>query len=148
MGQSLSRVILHIIFSTKDRLPVINQDLDFKLHAYIATVLRDLDSYVFKVGGTSDHIHIACTLPRTMAQSDLVKKAKTSSNAWLQRQGASKFSWQKGYGVFSVGESQIPGLVQYIENQREHHKTKSFQDEYRDFLSKYKVEYSEIYVWD
>ena len=107
-----------------------------------------MNSYVFKVGGTFDHVHIACTLPRTITQSDLVKKIKTSSTVWIQEQNTLLFSWQKGYGIFSVGESPLPVLIQYIENQQNHHKKESFQDEYKDFLNKYKVEFQEEYLWD
>ena len=148
MGQSLSRVILHIIFSTKDRTPFIEENINSQLHAYIATVLRDMGSYVFKVGGTFDHVHIGCTLPRTMTQSDLVKKIKVSSTTWMKRNRTESFSWQRGYGIFSVGESQLSVLIQYIENQKGHHQTNTFQDEFRDFLNKYKVEFNEDYLWD
>ncbi len=148
MAQSLSRVILHIVFSTKGRAPLINNAIRPKLHAYIAAVTRSLGSQAFRVGGTEDHVHIACTLPRTLNQGDLLKKIKTSSSKWAKEQGINSFYWQDGYGVFSIGQSQLPQLLQNIDNQEEHHRKKGFKQEYKDFLDKYDIEYNENYVWD
>lgn len=148
MAQSLSRVIIHIIFSTKNRQKFLIDEIRGRLHAYLATVLRDKGSVVFKVGGTSDHVHIACSLTRTFSQSDLIKKLKVSSTKWMKENFDESFSWQTGYGVFSIGESQLSALVSYIENQVEHHRMKSFKDEFRTFLNKYNINFDEQYVWE
>lgn len=150
MPQSLSLVIVHLIFSTKEREPWINPDIRPRLHAYLAEVARGHGCLAYRVGGVADHVHLALTLPRTMTQSDLVKELKTTSNHWLEKQDArfSAFAWQRGYGIFSIGKSQLPALIDYIDNQEDHHRTRSFQEEFRSMLSKYGVEYDEAYVWD
>ena len=104
----------------------------------------------YRVGGVSDHVHLALSLPRTLTQSDLVKELKTTSNHWLEKQDArfSAFAWQRGYGIFSIGKSQLPALTEYIDTQEEHHRTRTFQDEFRAMLDKYGLEYDEAYVWD
>jgi len=107
-----------------------------------------MDSYVYCIGGTKDHIHIACTLPRTINQSDFLKKLKATSSQWMKEQGVKSFFWQKGYGAFSIGQSQLFQLMSYINNQEEHHKKFSFQEEYRELLNKYGIDYDEPYVWD
>jgi len=97
-----------------------------------------------------DHIHIACTLPRTVTQAKLLEETKKGSSIWMKQQqgGLRHFSWQAGYGIFSLGQSQLPTLIQYIDNQEEHHRTKSFKEELLELLEKYDVEYDEKYLWD
>jgi REP element-mobilizing transposase RayT len=133
MSQSLSKVFIHVVFSTKDREPWLDETVRPGLHAYLATVIRDLDAKAFRVGGTADHVHLAATLPRTLTQADMVQKIKTASTHWLKRQhkNLAGFAWQRGYGVFSVGKSQVAALVKYIANQEEHHRRRSFQSEFR-----------------
>jgi putative transposase len=151
MPQSLSLVIVHLVFSTKDRAPLISKEMRPRLHAYMAEVARSLGCIAYRVGGVADHVHLALTLPRTLTQSDLVKELKTTSNHWLEKQDRatySDFSWQRGYGLFSIGKSQLTDLVSYIEDQESHHAKRTFQDEFRVMLNKYGVEYDEAYVWD
>ena len=148
MPQSLSCVIVHLIFSTKDRFPFLDAAMAPRIYAYMATILRDMNSQAFRVGGTADHVHIACTLPRTICQGDLMKKVKITSSQWAKEQGKSKFSWQQGYGIFSVSKSHLDSVLQYIDDQEEHHRKKTFQEEFRAFLDKYHVAYDEQYVWD
>ena len=104
----------------------------------------------FRVGGTFDHVHIACTLPRTLTMAKLVEEIKKPSSIWMKKQdgGSSHFSWQAGYGIFSLGQSQLQSLLQYIDNQEEHHRRRSFQEELKELLEKYGVEYDETYLWD
>lgn len=153
MPQSLNKVILHMVFSTKDRRPFIDGDIRPRLHAYMAEVLREMEppqSQAFRVGGTADHVHIAATLPRTVTIAKLFETVKKESSLWIKKQGEPyrDFYWQNGYGNFSVGPSQLDELVGYIDNQEEHHKTVSFQDEFRKLLGKYRIEFDERYVWD
>ena len=151
MAQSLSLVIVHLIFSTKDRRPWISAEMRPRLHAYLAEVARSHGCEAYRVGGVEDHVHLALTLPRTSTQSDLVKELKTSSNHWLEKQDKltyATFEWQRGYGIFSIGKSQLSSLVGYIENQETHHRKHTFQEEFRALLSKYGVKYDEAYVWD
>jgi putative transposase len=148
MPESLSFLLIHIIFSTKDRRPVLKDDIE--IHAYLATVARNAGCECFRVGGVDDHVHLAIRLPRTMTTAKLVEELKTSSSRWLKMQSheLSKFAWQRGYGAFSVGPSDLEALTQYIDEQKRHHHKSTFQEEYRAFLVKYGVEFDERYVWD
>jgi putative transposase len=150
MAQSLSYLLIHVIFSTKDRLPLHKEEIRPKLHAYLATVTRNAGCECYRVGGVADHVHLAILLSRTLAVAELVKELKISSSKWLKEQSPAlaHFAWQAGYGVFSVGSSDLEVLKKYIDMQEEHHKTLTFQQEYRIFLEKYGVEYDERYVWD
>jgi len=150
MPQSVSLVVVHLIFSTKDRHPVLDPDLRPKVHAYLATVARGIGCEAYRVGGMADHVHLAIRLSRTVALADLVQELKTASSKWVKTQspGLASFSWQRGYACFSVGPLDLEALRQYIDRQEEHHRTRTFQDEFRAFLSKYGVAYDEVYVWD
>ena len=150
MAQSLSKVLLHVIFSTKKRTASIPKDLAGDLHAYLAGACRALGSEAYRVGGTEDHVHIACTLPRTLTVSKLLEEIKKTSSAWFKGHDprCAGFSWQVGYGAFSLGESQLGALIRYIDTQAEHHRTRAFREELLDLLRKYRVEYDERYLWD
>lgn len=150
MPQSLSYLLTHIIFSTKDRAPFLDATVRPALHAYLATVARNVDCECFRVGGVADHVHLAVRLSRTITMAQLIEELKTSSSKWLKTQSPAlaAFAWQRGYGAFSVGPSDLNALLHYIDTQEEHHKTRTFQDEYRAFLTKYGIEYDELYVWD
>jgi REP element-mobilizing transposase RayT len=141
-------VIIHVVFSTKNREPFLNSEIRSRIHAYLATIIRDMGSHAYRIGGNENHVHIACTLPRTISQSNFLKKIKTSSSKWIKGQGVRKFSWQNGYGAFSIGQPQLPQLLHYIDHQLEHHKKKTFKEEYRGLLKRYKINYDESYVWN
>jgi putative transposase len=150
MPQSLSRVILHIIFSTKDREPWLGLDIRPRMHAYLATVCRDLGAEVVRVGGVADHVHIVTTLPRTVSQAQLIEQIKKVSSKWIKKLDARYrgFFWQRGYGAFSVSPSQLDAVLQYVDTQQEHHRTRTFQDEYRELLRRHGIDFDERYVWD
>lgn len=150
MPQSLSYLLTHIVFSTKDRAPLLDATVRPALHAYLSTVARGVDCECFRVGGVADHVHLAVRLSRTITMAQLIEELKTSSSKWLKTQSPTlaAFAWQRGYGAFSVGPSDHNALLHYIDTQEEHHKTRTFQDEYRAFLNKYGIEYDERYVWD
>jgi len=150
MPQSLSYLLTHIVFSTKDRSPVLDPVVRPALHAYLSTVARNADCECFRAGGMADHVHLAVRLSRTITMAQLIEELKTSSSKWLKTQSPalSSFAWQRGYGAFSVGPSDLNALLHYIDTQEEHHRTRTFKDEYRAFLQKYGIEYDERYVWD
>ena len=150
MPQSLSFVVIHVIFSTKERCAALDTETRPKLHSYLATVARNVGCECYWTGGVADHVHLAIRLSRTLTIADLVEKLKTSSSKWLKTQSPdlAAFSWQRGYGCFSVGPTDLDSLCAYIDQQEEHHRTRTFQDEFRMFLKKYGVEYDEAYVWD
>ena len=150
MPQSLVKNYVHIVFSTKNRQPFIDQSIKEELHAYLGGTCKELGCPVLAVGGVEDHVHILCMLSRNMALSELVGKVKANSSKWIKTKGEqyANFYWQNGYGAFSVNPTETEVVIKYIQNQEEHHKKRTFQEEYRLFLKKYKVEYDERYVWD
>lgn len=150
MPQSLSQVIIHIIFSTKNREPWIDAEVRPRLHAYLATIGRDNGCEVYRVGGVEDHVHIIASLSRTITQAQLLEELKKHSSRWIKEIASqcAGFSWQRGYGAFSVSKSQLDATIQYVEGQEEHHRKISFQEEYRRFLNKHGIAFDERYVWD
>ena len=131
MPQSLANVLVHIIFSTKNRFPFINVEVEEELYAYPAKVARECGCPAPKIGGTDDHVHIACSLGRTVTIAHLVEQLKTSTSKWIKTKGGGlgRFAWQNGYGAFSIGQSQLTRVKAYIGRQREHHRRKTFQEE-------------------
>jgi len=147
MPQSLSQIWLHIVFSTKDRQPFLVDRLGNPMHGYLANVVRGLKCDCYRVGGVADHVHLAVGLSRTITVADVVEAVKTSSSKKAKPYCAN-FSWQRGYGAFSAGFTDLPKLLAYIDSQAEHHKVVTFQDEYRQFLRENCVPFEEEYVWD
>lgn len=150
MPQSLSSVLVHLIFSTKNREPFITRAIEKELHPYIASIFRELKSPSLTIDGTADHLHILFSLARVIKIADLVEEVKTGSSKWIKTKGRGfrNFHWQKGYGAFSIGQSQVPTVKRYIARQKIHHQRITFKDEYRQFLKSYGIDYDERYVWD
>jgi REP element-mobilizing transposase RayT len=148
MPQTLSFNLVHIIFSTKHRAPLINDHVSAALHAYLAGTARKLDCECFRVGGVADHVHLAVRLASTRAAAKFVSEIKTGSSIWMKEQGVREFAWQRGYALFSVGPADLGALVRYIDGQTMHHRKRSFQDEMRAFFEKYHIAFDERYVWD
>jgi putative transposase len=150
MGQSLVKNYIHIVFSTKYRQHIIHPPYNLLLYSYLGGICNNLESHVIKIGGFTDHVHILCMLSKKIALAKLLEELKSHSSKWMKTQDESlkNFYWQDGYGAFSVNPSEVDTVIAYIGNQYEHHSKKSFQEEYRSFLKKYKVEYDERYVWD
>jgi putative transposase len=148
MPQSLAKVNVHIVFTTKYGQELINAEVRGELHSYVIGVLSNLGSYTYEIYANPDHIHILCTLPRTITMADLVSKIKTTSSKWLKNKGIPDFYWQDGYGIFSVSSSKVETLKKYIKNQPEHHKEIDCKDEFRLFLKENGIEFDERYVWD
>ena len=150
MGQSLTKNYIHIVFSTKHRKPLIDDSIETELHSYLGGICNQLECQVVKVGGYTDHIHILCMLSKKIPLMELMKKLKSGSSKWIKTKAERyhNFYWQDGYGAFSVNPAEVEIVANYITNQKEHHRKKTFQDEYRDFLNKYNIVYDEKYVWD
>jgi len=150
MPQSLSQIYLHLVFSTKHRQPFLQDEiLREKLFAYLAGTCAELKCPAVQVGGWHDHVHIACSLGRTINVSELIRELKRSSSEWVKENSSiQEFYWQAGYGAFSVSPSHLPAIVEYIKNQAEHHRTVTFQDEYRRLCKKYGLQFDERYCWD
>jgi putative transposase len=148
MPQTLSFNLVHVVFSTRNRLPLIAGEVAGDLHAYLAGTVRQLGCECFRVGGVADHVHLAVRLVPTKAAAGIVSGLKSGSSAWMKTRGVEKFSWQRGYGLFSVSPADIGALVRYIETQEAHHRKRGFEDEMRGFYAKYHVAFDERYVWD
>jgi len=149
MANTYTQISIHAVFAVKGRENIITKDWRDRLHEYIAGIIRK-DSTVLAVGGWKDHVHIFTGLPPTIAVSDFVQKVKTNSSKWINEQKLvmGKFQWQEGYGAFSYSRSQRDNVINYIMRQEEHHKIKTFQEEYLDFLKKFDVEYKPEYLFE
>src|SRR5260370_25159086 len=150
MPQSLSSILIHLVFSTKNREPFITPEIETELHPYMAKIFREMKSPSLTIDGTSDHLHVLFALGRVIKVADLVEEVKTNTSKWIKTKGPDfrTFHWQKGYGAFSIGQSNVPTLKRYIGNQKYHHQRVTFQDEYRKVLAAYGIDYDEKYVWD
>ena len=150
MPQSLARLNIHLIFSTKNREPLIGDGVRESLHAYMATVLKNMGCPAVLINSVQDHVHLLFDLSRSVSVSQVVEEIKTSSSKWIKKQGSEfeYFAWQAGYGAFAVSESNVQTVREYIANQTEHHRHKTFQEEYRLFLERHCVMFDERYVWD
>jgi REP element-mobilizing transposase RayT len=139
-----------LIFSTKNRERVLTDRVREPLHAYMATVLRNLGCHIHLVNSVEDHVHILFDLARNLSMSKAVEEVKKASSKWLKTQGPDlvNFAWQAGYGAFSVSESNLAGVRDYVAKQREHHLRKTFQDEFRAFLLRHRINFDEHYLWD
>ncbi len=149
MPQSLSKIWTHLIFSTKDRYPFLSDPkIRSETHAYLASIFKAHNCPTLIVGGVSDHVHALFVLSKNDSIANIVYELKRSSSKWAKTQGLAKFTWQGGYGAFSVSESHVEKVQAYIASQEQHHRRKTFEDEFREFLKKYKVDYDERYLWD
>jgi len=151
MPQSLSRMLIHLVFSTKYRQPLISESIEPELYAYIAKILYDeCDSPAEIIGGDKDHLHILLVMSRTRTIAQIVELIKKRSSKRIKPKSVKfrRFQWQTGYGAFSVSVSNEAVVKAYIANQKEHHRKKTYQHEFRGMLRKHKVEYDEQYVWD
>jgi len=151
MPQSLAKVLVHTVFSTKDRRPLLRDaPLRDELHRYLGGILNHLQCQPIIVGGVEDHVHLLSTVSRTCALAEMVKELKGGSSLWIKERapGMVDFSWQNGYGIFSIGYSQIEEVQRYISDQEQHHQKYSFQDEFRRLLTRYEIAFDERYVWD
>lgn len=150
MPQSLTKLYAHLIFSTKNREPMLDEGIRPRVHAYLATIIRDLDSPWVVVGGVADHVHILFDMGKLHAPVEFVEVVKRESSKFIKTLGPNykDFFWQRGYGMFSVGPGHRDEAEAYVRNQEEHHLHKTFQDEFRAFLVRYGVSFDEQYVWD
>ena len=151
MPQSLSQIYLHVVFSTKHRVPNLTDPaLREQTHAYLVGTCQNLNSPSLRVGGVEDHVHILCRLSKTLCVADFVRELKRESSKWLKEQSPelASFYWQNGYGAFSISPGHVDRLKDYIANQEAHHRAESFQDEMRRLLKLYELDYDERYLWD
>jgi REP element-mobilizing transposase RayT len=150
MGQSLSKVYVHITFSTKKHFPLIDDQIEDSLFEYLGGICKGLNCNPVQVGGHKDHVHILCLLSKQISQSKLLEEIKKNSSKWIKTKDSkySNFYWQDGYAIFSVNPTQPEVVARYIKAQKEHHVHTSFKDELRAFFKKYEVDFDERFVWD
>ena len=148
MASTLTNVLVHFVFSTKDRTPAIAEELREELYSYIGGILRNERCRLLAIGGIPDHIHLLVRLHPDVAVSEAVRKIKANSSRWMNQKGNGRrrFAWQTGYGAFSVSESQVKVVERYIASQEEHHRKRSFQEEYLELLQKHGLDFDERYV--
>ena len=150
MPQSLSKVYVHITFSTKNQRNLIDDEIQDSLFEYLGGICKGMQCNPVKIGGYKNHVHILCVLSRKVAQMKLLEEIKKQSSKWIKTKGGkySNFYWQDGYGIFSVNPTQVDVVTRYIENQKAHHQKLTFKEELLAFLRKYGVDYDERYLWD
>jgi REP element-mobilizing transposase RayT len=147
MAQTLVSLYIHVIFSTKNRSALIKAEIEKELFAYIGGIIKNNNSRLIAANGTGNHVHLLISMGKMINLSELVGDVKRDSSKWLKTKGYRRFQWQDGYGGFSVGQNQIEDVKKYIVHQKEHHAKKSFEDEYRQFLVKYGIDFDENFVW-
>jgi putative transposase len=149
MANTYSALFYHVVFSTKNRTAFLRPEIETRVWAYIGGIARNHKMTAIQVGGVGDHIHALMMAPPTIAPYEIAKHLKAESSKWIHEtfDDLQDFGWQDGYGAFTVSKSNVPTVVSYIQNQRAHHQTRTFQDEYREFLKKHDVDYDERYLW-
>jgi putative transposase len=150
MPQSYASLNCHVIFSTKNRAPLIDTAFQPSLFAYMGGVLKDIDCVLMAAGGMPDHVHLLVSMSREIAVAPMVRTIKANSSKWVHETFSqrSDFAWQAGYGAFSVSHSNLDAVRAYLQNQAEHHRVRTFQEEFVEFLRKHEVEYDERYLWE
>ncbi|MBI2190460.1 MAG: IS200/IS605 family transposase [Planctomycetes bacterium] len=149
MANTYTSLHYHVVFSTKNRHPWIQADIEQRIWEYLGGIARQNDMKALQIGGVEDHVHVVLGAPPTLAVSKAVQLLKGGSSKWIHETfpPLKGFEWQDGYGAFSVSKSQLPGVIEYIAGQREHHRVRTFQEEYRALLERHGIEYDERYLW-
>src|SRR6185436_5227731 len=147
VSRTFTNLLTHLVFGTKDREPLIRSDMKDELHAYLGGVTRELDGKAYSINGTSDHVHMLVSLPAKVSVSEAMRFIKSNSSSWARDKWKRLFSWQLGYGAFSVSKSNVPQVLRYIANQESHHKKAAFKQEFMDLLDKHGIAYEERYLW-
>jgi len=150
MSHAYARLHYHMVFSTKDRKTFIKSDLKDRIYGYIVGIVNNLGGVVQAIGGVEDHVHLLAYCPPKIALADFIGKIKANSSGWVHETWPERavFAWQRGYGVFTVSESIVPSVTLYIENQEEHHKRLTFQEEFIAMLAKHGIPFDERHLWD
>jgi len=148
MPQSFSSLHVHVVFSTKDRTPLIRSDLTSSLYAYLGGIARELACPAIAIGGIPDHVHLLLDLSREHAVAEVLRSLKSSSSKWMHQEvGERRFAWQTGYGAFAVSRSNLDEVIRYIADQAEHHRIRTFQEEFRMLLGRHGIAFDERYLW-
>ncbi len=149
MASTLTNLLYHVVFSTKERQNIIESSFRENLYSYMGGIIRGEKGILISIGGTQDHIHIFMKIPPDVSVSHMLKCLKGNSSKWVNENKHSKihFNWQIGYGAFTVSQSNIEAVIKYIEHQEEHHRKQTFKEELISLLEKNNIEYDERYLW-
>ena len=150
MAHTFTHLLTHIVFSTKDRAPLLDAELKPRLFAYMGGIIRELDGQVMLINGPADHVHILTTIPARTSLSDFRRDLKANSSGWVHKEFPARrdFAWQTGYGAFAVSHSNLESVKEYIRNQEEHHHKLTFKEEFEAFLKRHEMAYDERYLWE
>jgi REP element-mobilizing transposase RayT len=148
MAHTIGNVVVHVIFSTKGRKPLLTPEMRSDVYAYLGGIVRALNATALIVNGTADHIHMLIRIRPAQSPAEVARIVKTNSSRWAREKWNKDFAWQTGYGVFSVSESNVSEVSKYIANQEQHHRKRSFQEEFVAFLRRNRIAYDERYIWD
>jgi REP element-mobilizing transposase RayT len=150
LANTYTKLLYHIIFSTKRREPLITNNLKDDLYSYIGGILRGQSGSLLEIGGIADHVHLVIRIGPDVSVSDIVRLVKANSSKWVNERpdARGRFAWQQGYAAFPVSFSQLPGVLSYVQGQEDHHRRKTFQEEFVEFLKRHEIEFQESYLWD
>jgi len=150
MANTYTSLHYHFVFSTKNRERWISQEIEIRVWSFMGGIARENKIIPLMIGGVDDHVHLLLIAPATLSPSKIAQLIKGGSSAWIHStfENLKSFKWQDGYGAFSVSKSSIPDVTEYIRSQRDHHRTRTFQEEYLAFLQRHEVQYDERYLWD
>jgi putative transposase len=144
---SYTKLWYHVVYATKDRAPLITRELKPELHKYLGGTVKGLNGVPLEIGGVADHVHLLVRLQPVIAVAEFVKKLKTGSSSWANKRTNGRFAWQPRYGAFTVSESQVEKVREYIRNQEEHHSRVSFEDEFKMLLRAHQIDFTDEYLW-
>jgi REP element-mobilizing transposase RayT len=149
MANTFSKLLYHVIFSTKHREPLVTTGLREDLYSYIGGIVRKQKGMLVEIGGMPDHLHLVIRVRPDLSVAEMLRLVKANSSKWVNERtvGRGRFAWQEGYAAFTVSASQLPGVCQYVQTQADHHRSKTFQEEYIEFLRRHEIEYDEAYLW-
>ena len=147
MSHTYTNLLTHMVFSTKERLPLISHEIKLELFAYLGGLVKELKGKPIIINGMSDHVHILASLPPTISTAEAMRFIKANSSKWVTQKFRKPFEWQKGYGAFGVSRSNIDAVYKYIQNQEQHHQKFDFRTEFIGFLNKNDVEFDEQFLW-
>lgn len=149
MGQSLAQIYIHAVYGTKGRVNTIKPDIEEALHSYMAGIFKKLNSPALKINSVPDHIHILFRLSKNYALAKVMEETKKATSKWMKEQGIIQFTWQIGYGAFSIHYNKVESVIKYIENQKEHHKNATFKEEFEQFIIEHQLlDYEAKYFWE
>ena len=149
MANTYTSLHFHIVYSTKNREPWIESSIEPRVWEYLGGIARENEMKALQIGGIEDHVHLVLGIPPKLSVSRAVQLLKGGSSIWIHKTfpNLARFEWQDGYGAFSIGKLQLPEVIEYVKNQREHHRVRGFKEEHREFLEKHGIDYDERYVW-